>query len=117
MIEDKMAFDDRIATLSDKRMAMADGYDLKLRNDGLVVAVPRRRKRIIPEIPGGVIAFTIAIVFVFKAVILSTLGQATYSEKMVLLAQGNIGERAAAFVMQPDPISNELAGVFLKVLP
>ena len=43
--------------------------------------------------------------FVFKAAIFAALGEAKYSERTAILAQGNKSERIGAYLMQVDPLS------------
>lgn len=106
MHQSHLNFDRRVSRLGRKHTAMARGYVHKLQPNGLVIARPKRRA---PRVsPRGVVLF-IAGIFVFKALLIAHLGEASYEERVAVLQAGSLPEQAGAIVMQVDPVSRWLA--------
>ena len=55
--------------------------------------------------------------FVFKVLLFVALGEGTYMGRLSLLQQGGVVERAAAWVMQPDPATRALAALLEQLRP
>ncbi len=73
-----------------------------IRNDGLIVARPRRRA---PRFPWRG-AFMMLVAFIgFKAFVLGYLGPNAYEQRVDMLRSGNVVEQAGAWVMQADPLT------------
>ncbi len=100
-------FDGRLKRIERKRQTMANGYELHMQNDGLIVARPRRARnsRISPR---AVIMF-LGGALLFKGVLIASLGPVAYEERIAALADGSAVEQAGAMVMQIDPIAREIA--------
>ena len=106
-MSDLLSFDRRVRQLGRKHSRIsANGYAVRLRPDGLVTVVPRRRT---PRFPLGAVLGVLAVAFAFKAVLLASMGTASYELKLSDLASGGLAERAGAWVLQPDPLSLALA--------
>ena len=108
VVETKTRFEKRVSALGRKHRAMSNGYTTVLRDDGLIVVRPRRRPRRFFPLKG-----TLALVagfFLFKALMLSSLGEITYNERVAKLNQGTIVEKGGAWVMQTEPVTYFLAG-------
>ena len=86
---------------------MANGYELHMQSDGLIVARPRRA-RSIGISPRAALMF-IAGFLVFKGLLIAALGPVTYEERLAGLSQGSTLEQAGAWVMQIDLVSREVA--------
>jgi hypothetical protein len=81
--------------------------------DGLVVAKPRRRSRH-TTIRG--LALMIAVIMIFKAVLLAQLGPIAYDERVEKLANGNLVEQMGAWAMTADPVTNWLSGHIVSLV-
>ena len=99
-------FDRRIASLTKKHQAMSRGYSARLRPDGLIVVKPRRKRLAVS--PKAFLMFAAAF-FAFKGFLLASLGATTYEQRLERLNAGTSVERAGAWVMQIDPLSQVLA--------
>lgn len=97
-----------------KHSALAKGYSAKIGKDGLITLVPRRSRSLLTArmIVGAVICF-----MVFKSVTLALIGPPTYEERIASLAGGTTYEKAAAWVMQIDPVSATAAEFLQSMMP
>lgn len=106
-------FNKRLSVLGRKHAAMSHGFSTTMRADGLIVAKPKRTpSRGFPI--KGLLALVLGF-FMFKAIMLSSLGEITYNERVAKLNQGGTVEQGGAWVMQIDPATAFLAG-FLEPL-
>lgn len=113
MVETHQQFGKRINNLNHKHKALANGYYTTIRNDGLVVARPRRRDTGLP------VKYILAMVVLFvllKALMLSANGPGTYQIRLNSLSEGTAVERAGAWVLQVDPVTQALANKIGPVL-
>jgi len=100
-------FDTRLRLLARRHRRMyANGIVRRMDKNGLISAHPRRR---MPRFPlkGMVILFAAALLY--KSVLFASLGANGYAERVDALAQGNAIEKAGAWVMQADPLTQGLA--------
>ncbi|WP_299141487.1 hypothetical protein [uncultured Tateyamaria sp.] len=113
-VETQAHFHKRLGAVGRKHAAMAQGYTTQVRGDGLIVVKTKRRKasRFVPL--KGLAALMLGF-FIFKAFMLSSLGEITYNERVAKLQQGTQIEQGGAYVMQIDPVTHFLAG-FLEPL-
>ena len=95
-------FETRLSRLLRKHRAMARGYTTTIRSDGLIVAKPKRQGS---PISGRSVVMFLAAFVLFKAFLIASLGQGVYSERVARLSVGTPVERAGAFTMQIDPLS------------
>mmetsp|Transcript_5506 Transcript_5506/g.8841 ORF Transcript_5506/g.8841 Transcript_5506/m.8841 type:complete len:117 (-) Transcript_5506:453-803(-) len=109
MVETQVHFQKRLSTLGRKHAAMAKGYDMQMRRDGLVVVKAKRAgmRRFFPL--KGLMLLVLGF-FVFKAFMLASLGDLTYNERVAKLNQGTVIEQAGAQVMAIDPATAFIAG-------
>lgn len=70
----------------------------------LAAALPRRW---LPSLQ--VLLLCVVWLFMFKALLLATVGHATYAARLARLAEGNAAEAAGAWVMQPDAVTRALS--------
>lgn len=106
MVNTFQGFDARLKKIDRNRARLANGYSAKVTKDGLIVFRPKRRTSTF-SVRG--LAFLIVGFFVFKAMILSHLGDTTYGQRVTALQQGTMVEQAGAFVMQKDPVTMAIA--------
>ena len=99
-------FDNRLRRIQKSRVRLANGYVSVVGDDGLIVVKPRARRTRFVLRP---FAFLIVGLMVFKALILATLGQPVYEERVASLQAGTTIEQAGAWVMQIDPVSQFMA--------
>ncbi|MEM8730981.1 MAG: hypothetical protein AAGF79_13800 [Pseudomonadota bacterium] len=108
------AFDQRLRRIDRTRRKLANGYEMHVQTDGLIVARPRRM-RSIGISPRAFILF-FAGLFLFKGLLIAHLGTVSYGERVLDLSQGSVIEQAGAWAMQIDPISQEVASVVAPYL-
>ena len=106
MIESKSHFEGRLRRLGRKHTAMSRGYVTQMRNDGLIVVKPRRRR---VHFPLKGIVWMILGFIAFKAFLLSSIGPDAYASRLDTLAQGTLFEQGGAWVMQKDPATQFLS--------
>ena len=107
-------FDNRIRRINRKRVNLAGGYVSVVGEDGLIVVKPRRKRA---RLPIKSFLFLAVGLLCFKALILASLGQPVYEDRLDKLRAGSTVERAGAWVMQMDPVSTALAGAIRDQLP
>ncbi|SFS99314.1 hypothetical protein SAMN04488040_2652 [Sulfitobacter marinus] len=113
MVDINQQFGTRKDQLDRQRKALANGYYTKIRSDGLVIAQPRRRDKIAP------LKYFLALVvlfFLFKALVLATAGEGTYQSQLNSLSDGTVVERAGAWFLQVDPVTQALSNKVELVL-
>lgn len=99
-------FGARLKKIDRRHRKLAEGYVASMSHDGLLIAVPRRRRLRVPF--AGIALLAVGII-AFKGVVLAQVGDAGYQTRLDGLAQGTQVERAAAWVMQADPITQWVA--------
>lgn len=108
-------FEERLRRLAQKRRHQSAGVVRQIGDDGLIMVVPRRRRRI--TFPLRSIAFVLCFGLLFKALFLAHLGEARYSERVDALRDGNIAERAGAYLMLPDPATRAIVQTWGAYMP
>ena len=108
MHESQANFNKRLSALNRKHAAMSHGFSTLLRSDGLIIIKPNRAlRRAFPL--KGLLALIFGF-FVFKAIMLSSLSEITYNERVAKLKQGGALEQGGAWLMQIEPVTVFLAG-------
>lgn len=88
----------------------------KMRTNGVVHRVGRdglirsRPRLIRPHLPLRGVAIIMILFFAFKAVLFAQLGSGNYQSRIDALQAGNAVERAGAFLMQREPVTEMLGG-------
>ena len=77
-----------------------------MRQDGLIVVKPQRPPL---RFPYKLVLGAGAMVILFKAATISSLGTEPYNDRVSNLANGTAAEKVGAMVMQIDPVSATLA--------
>lgn len=115
MVHTELAFRKRVSRLGHKHAAMAKGYELRMRGDGLVVVHPRRQApRRLPLIKA--LVFLTVGFCVVKALMLSVVGADTYEARVTKLGQGTVIEQSGAWLMQIDPLTGLVSGVLRQIV-
>lgn len=109
----QLEFDQRVHRLTKKHQKLSRGYRATMRKDGLVVMKPQRIRS---GIPARVLVLSLVGFFAFKAFLLSSLGPTGYQFRVDGLNEGTSVEKAGAWVMQIDPVSQFLSGQLNKIL-
>ena len=112
-VSGQIEFENRLRKLVRKHHAMEQGYKTRLLADGLVVAEPRRQ---ISPVSGRAVAIIFITFVLFKAFLVASLGMTQYSERLDRLWDGTAVEKAGAFVMYPDPLTERIAMKLAPVL-
>ena len=103
----QLEFDQRVHRLNKKHAKLSRGYRATMRKDGLVVMKPQRVKS---AVPAKLLLICLVGLFAFKVFLLTSLGASAYQYRVDNLSQGTAVEKAGAWVMQIDPVSEFLAG-------
>lgn len=99
-------FDSRLKKIHKTRVKLSRGYESFVGDDGLIVVKPRRQGWSFP-FQG---AFLLVAGFIgFKALILVTLGQPVFEDRVDTLRAGSFVEQMGAVIMQADPLTVMLA--------
>ncbi|SMO93441.1 hypothetical protein [Ruegeria faecimaris] len=109
----QIEFDQRVHRLNKKHSKMTRGYRATMRKDGLVVMKPQRVQS---AVPAKALLICLAGLFAFKTLLLTSLGSSAYQYRVDSLAQGTEVEKAGAWIMQIDPVSQALSSQLSKVL-
>jgi hypothetical protein len=102
MNEQYRDFGMRLRRIDRRHRKLSDGYVTSVNHDGLIIAVPRRRRI---RVPFAGIALLAVGVLALKGMVHAQLGPEVYEARIAGLAQGGQIERAGAWVMQPDPLT------------
>ncbi|MBB93563.1 MAG: hypothetical protein CML68_03010 [Rhodobacteraceae bacterium] len=106
MSSDFDGFDQRLHRIERSRRRMANGYELQMQNDGLIVARPRRSRSL--GVSPRVVILAVAGLLAFKGFLIAALGPVAYDERVDKLWNGTVVEQAGAWFMQMDPVSREI---------
>lgn len=115
MVETRNEFRARLRTLGRKHRAMANGASSHLREDGLIVVRPHRRKAQRTH-PMRMLLLLLVSFFVLKGYMLAALGDAGYQDRLTKLQSGTSVEQVGATVMRPDRVSVMFANLWQQVL-
>lgn len=99
-------FGKRVNRINKQHTKLSRGYVTVVGKDGLLIARPRRTQM---RFPWKALALLVALVFVFKAMIFASLGDAQYAERVGNLNAGTSVEQVGGWVMQADPLTIWLA--------
>ncbi|WP_425037771.1 hypothetical protein [Primorskyibacter sp. S187A] len=108
-----LKFDKRVRTIAKKNRRIARGHTTYI--DAMGVIRKRPSRGIVSNIPFKGIIYLFLGFSIFKAVALASAGSATYAARLGLLESGTLFERAGAWVLQIDPVTRFLAGIFAPI--
>lgn len=111
MDESQRDFAQRITRMKRRHHALGTGYTARLRGDGLIVVQPRQLRFRLP-VRGFVLLM--ASFMIFKAVVLTHLGDTAYQARLDVLKTGTFGD-VGAWVMGVDPVTQSLATLFSHI--
>lgn len=114
MNEQYREFGTRLKKIDQRHRKLADGYVSAISQDGLIVAVPRRRRLRVPFAGLAMVALGI---IAFKGIVHAHLGPTSYDARVERLAAGTGVEQAAAWIMQADPLTLWAADQVRALLP
>ena len=107
-------FRNRLGRIDRSHRKLSSGYVQLVEKDGVLVPVPHRRIRSAFPYRGMLVA--IAGFLVFKAFLFASLGEGVYNFRVERIADGTVFERAAAWVMQADPITRYISSFVAQFL-
>lgn len=116
MVETRNDFDARLKTLGRKHRAMAKGTETRMRNDGLIVVRPSRRRSRGRSNPLRLFVFLFLGFFAVKGFLLASIGEAGYEERLTKLKAGTALEQVGAAVMRPDRVSVVMATMWAQMM-
>lgn len=98
-------FDRRVNAVHRKHAGLANGtYTARVRQDGLIVAAPVKSGRMRFNPLSSLLILTAAVIG-FKSLLLGSLGEEDYNARVASLAAGNEWEKAGAWVLQIEPLT------------
>ncbi|WP_293449158.1 hypothetical protein [Planktotalea sp.] len=95
----------------------ATGYVTLVHKNGLIQVVPRPKRRSVSTVPLKLVVLFAILITVFKALALLNVGVVDYEADLATLSEGNVFEKAGAFALQIDPVTQvifETIGPLLK---
>ncbi len=107
-----MPFDRRLKRIVRQHRRMANGAVHSVNSSGLIVARPRLYN---PRFPLKGLLLLVVAGFAFKGYLHATLGGGVYDARVAELSAGSSVEKAGAWVMQPDPATMVISGVWKKL--
>jgi hypothetical protein len=102
MNEQYREFGTRIRKIDRRHRRLAEGFVTSVNHDGLIIAVPKRRR---VRVPFAGIALLAIGVIALKGLIHAQLGESSYQQRLASLEAGSTVEQAGAWVMQADPLT------------
>jgi hypothetical protein len=109
-VEDTLRdFDKRQREIRRKHIRLAKGYVTKLDGNGVFLHVPENKAA--QKSGLRLLLLGAMVVFGFKILTLSWLGIEDYSAHLATLEQGSALEKAGAWIMQIDPLTEKVAGL------
>lgn len=103
----------RLKRIERRRTRVAErGGRLVMREDGLLTVSPRRPR---PRFPFALALALVAAGLLFKATSLHVLGAAGYAGRVEALEAGSWADRAGAFLLQADPVTQSLAALLAGI--
>jgi len=113
MSDTQNGFGTRLKSVERKHTRLAQGYDCKVGQDGLIVFRPKRRKASFPW--RGLVVLIVGFLC-FKGLIIAQIGPSLYQERIEKLQQGTVFEQVGAFVMYADPVAQAVAAKIRPLL-
>lgn len=101
-------FEKRLESLERKHRELAAGYVAKINPDGLITVEPKPKRT---GLTARLLAMIIIGIISFKVITLMLVGPVIYQSRVDALAAGTQFEKAAAWIMQADPLSQRVAGM------
>lgn len=109
----QMEFSERLGRIDKAHRQMSRGYVTSVNHDGLIIARPRRKSS---RLPLRGLFLSLAVLLTFKGFVYAQIGEAAYTDRVNLLANGTIVERIGAYAMHADPatlwIARQIATIF-----
>lgn len=113
MAQANLPFEKRLKQITRKHDQLAKGAVRSVTSDGLIVMKPRAYR---PKFPLRFIIVLVVLGFAFKGLLLASIGNVAYAERVTGLAQGSVMDRAGAWVMQIDPATALIADFLARYL-
>jgi len=107
MVETHDHFVKRLTSLGRKHQQMTHGYTTKVGKDGLIVVRPKRTARNASGLK--VVGLALALFLTLKLLMVIVVGPASYQERLGGLENGTGIEKAGAYVMAIDPVTQAVA--------
>ena len=96
-----------------KHRRLADGYVTRVNRAGVIEHRPRRSVMRFTAMP---LVVLLALLFGFKVMLLSQLGEEAYLTHVDALESGNVAERLGAIIMRIDPATERVTGLIQPYL-
>ncbi len=105
-------FGARLKRIDRTHRKVAQGYVTSVNHDGLIIAVPRRRR---VRVPFGGIAMIAVALLGFKGMVHAHLGPSAYEERIASLSAGTSVEQVGGWIMQADPVTLAVSQAFMTL--
>lgn len=99
-------FRKRETALRKKHMRMARGFRTRMNRNGVIEQVPINRSG---GFVMGLLFRMVLVVFVFKVMAVTWLGEPRYEDHLSNLSNGAFYEKAGSWILQIDPVTQKLA--------
>lgn len=109
----QLEFGHRLGRIQKHRKKLARGYVASVNHDGLIIAKPKVKSS---GIPLRGIFLCLAVMFLFKAFLMTSLGDEAYESRVALLQNGTAVEQIGAYAMKADPLTTWMAGIMETVV-
>lgn len=106
-------FGKRLNRITKQRSRLSNGYVNVVNSDGLMTAHPRRTSL---RFPWRGVAIVAVLFFLFKGLLLVSLGEAEYAQRAISLQAGTPVEQVGGWAMQPDPLTLWIAEQIKTIL-
>ena len=106
-------FAERLTRINKHHARLSQGHVTTVNNDGLIVVKPRRNTF---RFPWRSLMYTAALLLVFKSVVFMSLGQEAYDARVDKLRDGTVVEQMGAFIMQAEPATIGISGIFASLV-
>ena len=101
-------FAQRLRRIDKRKRKLSRGVKTRMDSTGLVHEVPATQIRM----PLRPLVYVVLGFLVFKGWLIHNLGLAEYGARLSGLAEGTLAETVSAVIMQPDPVTMQIAQVF-----
>lgn len=106
-------FDQRIKQIERRHERLTKGSVKRMASDGLIVERPRRYR---PKFPLRAVLILLIAGLLIKGYFFASIGPAQYAARIAELAQGNVMDRAGAWLLQADPVTQFVGDMITRYL-
>ncbi|WP_322894800.1 MULTISPECIES: hypothetical protein [unclassified Yoonia] len=106
-------FDQRVGQILRKRDRLSKGSIKTVTSNGLIVERPRGYR---PRMPLRIMLILIFVAVLSKAAFVANVGDAAYTARLAVLAEGGLLDQLVGWLLQIDPLTKAIAGLMASYL-